>query len=327
MTLPGVDVSPLEAYSYMFKGALGSGRGFSRTLLEATPMIFSGLSVLFAYKAGLFNIGGQGQVIIGGLAAATVGTLAKSAGIANLFVVLIVSMVAGFAWAGIAGWLKARLGVHEVISTIMLNYIAMNLEQYGLNYPLKAGGPDGPTPQTLPVAELARMPKLIPDSSVALSVGFIIALIAIVIVWFIFKKTVLGYEIKSVGNNPTAAENAGINVRLVTVLAMGFSGVLASLAGAERVLGGVAQYTYNQGLMASYGFDGIAVALLGKNSPVGVLLSAILFGILRVGGRAMQFEAGIPNQIVMILQALIILLVAAENMFKTFLNKKKKVSK
>jgi len=139
----------------------------------------------------------------------------------------------------------------------------------------------------------------------------------------IIKKTILGYEIKAVGNNPTAAENAGINVPWITALSLGIAGTLASLAGAERILGGVGQYTYRQGIMASYGFDGIAVALLGKNSPVGAVLAAILFATLRVGGRSMQFNTSVPSQIVIILQAIIILLIAAENMFKMMLDRKK----
>jgi simple sugar transport system permease protein len=205
----------------------------------------------------------------------------------------------------------------------MLNYIAMSFEQYCLNYPLKAGGPNGPSPQTPPVMDFARLPELMPSTKVTLNAGFILAIIAAIIVWFIFKKTVLGYEIKAVGHNYTASENAGISVRWTVILTMGISGLLAGLAGAERILGGVAQYSYRQGVMATYGFDGIAVALLGKNNPFGVVLAAILFAGLRVGGRSMQFNTPIPSQIIIIIQAIIILLIAAENMFKAVLNKKK----
>ena len=205
----------------------------------------------------------------------------------------------------------------------MLNYIAMNFEQYALNYPLKAGGPSGPSPQTPPVLEPARLMQLLPQTREAFNIGFIIALVAVVAVWFILEKTILGYEIKAVGHNPTSAENAGINVKWITALSLGIAGALAALGGAERILGGVGQYTYRQGIMASYGFDGIAVALLGKNNPVGAVLAAILFASLRVGGRSMQFNTSIPSQIVIILQAIIILLIAAENMFKMILDRKK----
>jgi simple sugar transport system permease protein len=319
--------NPLNAYYYLFTGAFDGKRAIARTLLEATPMIFTGLSVLVAFKAGLFNIGSQGQVVMGGLAAAAVGAFVHNIGINNVVVVLIIAAAAGFAWAGIAGWLKAKLGVHEVISTIMLNYIALNFEQYGLNYPLKEGGPMGPSPQTPPVFEASRLAMLMPDTRVALNVGFIIAVIAVIVIWFMFEKTITGYEIKAVGLNPTASENAGINVKMKILFAMGIAGALSGLAGAERILGGVGQYTYRQGIMASYGFDGIAVALLGKNSPIGALFAAILFAALRTGGRAMQFNTSIPSQIIIIIQAIIILLIAAENMFHAFFDKKKKVSK
>ncbi|TDT72462.1 simple sugar transport system permease protein [Hypnocyclicus thermotrophus] len=316
--------NPLTAYGYLFGGAFGSDRGIARTMLEATPMIFSGLAIMFAYQAGMFNIGAQGQVVMGGLAAAAVGAFVNNHFINNVYVVVLIAAIAGFLWAAIAGYLKAKLGVHEVISTIMLNYIASNFEQYCLNYPLKEGGPLGPTPQTPPVMEISRLPLLLPDSRVYLNVGFIIALVAVVVVWFIFNKTVFGYEIKAVGFNFTAAENAGINAKKILLLTLGISGLLAGLAGAERVLGGVGQYTYRQGLMAEYGFDGIAVALLGKNTPIGVLISAFLFATLRVGGRAMQFNTSIPSQIIIIIQAVIILLIASENMLSDLLKKFKK---
>lgn len=318
--------NPMNAYYYLFSGAVNSPRAIARTLLEATPMIFTGLALLVAFKARLFNIGAQGQLIMGGLAAAAIGAFVKNNLINNMIIVLIVAAIAGFIWASFAGYLKARLGVHEVITTIMLNYIAMSFEQYCLNYPLKAGGPMGPSPQTPPVSEMARLPLLMPGTKEALNIGFIIALIAALIIWFLFKKTVLGYEIKAVGHNPTASENAGINVKWIVMLTMGISGLLAGLGGAERILGGVTQYTYRQGSMAEYGFDGIAVALLGKNHPLGVVIAAILFAALRVGGRAMQFNTNIPSQIIIIIQAIIILLIAAENMFKAVIYKKKEAN-
>jgi len=314
--------SPVEAYSYLFKGAFFGQREIAKTLTEATPMIFTGLSLLVGFKAGLFNIGAQGQVLAGGLAAVTIGAFVQNVIINNIFVVIIIAALAGFLFSAFAGYLKAKLGIHEVITTIMLNYIAGAFEQYCLNYPLKAGGPNGPSPQTPPVGELSRLPLLMESTKVSLNLGFVIAIIAAIVIWFIFQKTVLGYEIKAVGHNLTSSENAGINVKWILILTMGISGLLAGLAGAERVLGGIGQYTYKSGLMASYGFDGIAVALLGKNNPFGVILAAILFGALRVGGNAMQFNTEIPSQIIIIIQSVIILLIAAENMFKAFLTKK-----
>ncbi|MBN1469596.1 MAG: ABC transporter permease [Fusobacteriaceae bacterium] len=312
---------PIEAYGYLFSGAFSGQREFARTLTEATPMIFTGLSLLIGFKAGLFNIGAQGQVIAGGIAAVTVGAFLNNTLINNFLVVLIVAALAGFLFAGFAGFLKAKFGIHEVITTIMLNYIASAFEQYCLNYPLKAGGVDGPSPQTPPVLEAARLPQIFAETNTHFNIGFIIAVASAILVWFIFKKTVLGYEIKATGHNLTSSENAGINVRKIFLITMGLSGLFAGLAGAERVLGGIGQYTYKSGLMASYGFDGMAIALLGKNNPFGVIIAAILFAALRVGGSEMQFQTDVPNQIIIIIQALIILLIAAENMFKIFFDK------
>lgn len=309
--------NPLKAYYYLFTGAFDGITPIARTLLEATPLIFAGLSVLVAFKGGMFNIGAQGQMTMAGLAAAAIGGFIANIFISNTFVILIVGGMVGFIWAAIAGYLKAKLGVHEVISTIMLNYIATNFEQYCLNYPLK--GP-GFNPQTPPVFESARLAKLL-DIRVSLNTGFIVALVAVFLVWFILEKTVLGYHIKAVGHNPTAAENNGINVKLIVLLTLGLSGFLAGLGGVERVIGGVGQYTFKTGLMATYGFDGIAVALLGKNNPIGALLAAILFAALRVGGRAMQFNTAVPSQMVIMIQAIIILLIAAENMIRSWLEK------
>ncbi len=317
--------NPVTAYYYLFTGAFSTQKAIARTLLEATPMIFTGLAVLFAFKGGMFNIGAQGQITIAGLVAAGVGAFVANTFINNVFVVILLAVLGGFLWALIAGILKAKLGIHEVISTIMLNYIAMNVEQYMINYPLKQGGPNGPNPQTPPVFDSAKLQQLMPWTNEALNYGFIIALVMVVIVWFIFEKTVLGYEIKAVGYNPTASENAGINVKLIMALSLGISGALAAFAGAERVLGGVGQYTYKQGLMATFGFDGISVALLGKNNPFGALAAAILFAGLRVGGRAMQFNTSIPSQIIIMIQAIIILLIAAENMFRFAIKRKKVV--
>lgn len=315
--------NPVEAYTYLFKGAFVGRRAIARTLLEATPMIFTGLAVLLGFKGGMFNIGAQGQVIISGLIAGGIGGFITNQFINNVFVVMLLAVLGGFLWAGIAGFLKAKLGIHEVISTIMLNYIAMSVEQYGLNYPLKQGGPTGPNPQTPPVMAFSRLSQLMPDTRTPFNTGFIIAIIAVIVIWFVLEKTVFGYELKAVGNNPTASENAGINVKWVVVLTMALSGLVAGFAGAERVLGGATQYVYRQGLMATYGFDGIAVALLGKNSPVGVLFSAILFAVLRVGGSAMQFNTKVPSQIVIMIQAIIILLIAAENMFRMIIEKRR----
>ncbi|MFW5808073.1 MAG: ABC transporter permease, partial [Spirochaetota bacterium] len=222
--------NPLEAYIHLFTGAFGGRTAIAQTLIQATPLIYTGLAVAFAYQVRLFNIGAQGQIVVGGLAAAAVGAFVGNILINNIAVILIVSATAGFVWAGIAGFLKAKLGVHEVISTIMLNYIALYLEQYLLNYPLKEGGPAGPSPQTPPVADWVLFPKLIENTN--LNYGFIVAILVAGIVYFVLYKTVTGFEIKSVGFNSTASENAGINVKWRIILAMGIAGAIAGLGGA-----------------------------------------------------------------------------------------------
>ncbi len=305
---------PLLAYYHLLRGAFWGKSAIAQTLIQATPLIYTGLAVAFAFRAGLFNIGAQGQVIMGGLVAASLGAFVMTPLLNNMLFMIMLVCAAGFIYAAIAGWLKARLGVHEVISTIMLNYVAINLENYMLNYPLKEGGLKGPSPQSPPVMEWVQYWNIIPGTN--LNFGLIIALACAAGVWFILNRSVAGYEIKAVGHNAPAAENSGINVPWRIILALGVSGSLASLAGAERVLGGIGQDRYLSGLMADYGFDGIAVALLGKNHPVGVVVAAILFGALRAGAMRMQFMANVPSQVIIIVQAIIIVLVAAENIFR-----------
>ncbi|MGL4393587.1 MAG: ABC transporter permease, partial [Fusobacteriaceae bacterium] len=215
--------NPFEAYYYLFTGAFASQKAIARTLLEATPMIFTGLAVLFAFKGGLFNIGGQGQAVLAGIFSAGIGAYVTNKFVNNVFVVVIIAMCVGFLWAFIAGLLKAYLGVHEVISTIMLNYIATNIDGYSINYILKEGGLNGPSPQTPPVMEATRFIELMPATNEVLNFGFIIALISVVVVWFILEKTTLGYEIKAVGYNPTSSENGGINVKFIMAMTLGLS--------------------------------------------------------------------------------------------------------
>ena len=320
-------VNPLAAYGQLFKSAFYQANpkapfmsGLAKTLLTATPMIFAGLAVMMAFKAGLFNIGGQGQMIMGGLAAAVVGIYVKNVLFGNFVVAIIAAGIAGFLWAAIAGLLKAKFGVHEVISTIMLNYIAINLQNYLLNYPIK--DPASQNVQTMKVWEPARLFLLAPGTKQKLNFGFILAIIAVIIVWYFFKKTKQGYEMTAVGLNSTAAENAGIKIKRNIILAMGLAGMLAGIGGAERVLGGSAQYTYTELIMGELGFTGVAVALLGKSNPIGVFVAAIFYASLEIGGQSLQ-SMKIAKEVVYIIQALIIIFVAGENLFRYILAKKK----
>lgn len=306
--------NPFDAYYAIFIGVFKSKHDIAAVLLHATPLLFSGAAMAFAFRAGLFNIGVQGQMIAGGLVAAAMGAFAVSPFFHNVVIAMLIAGCAGMIWAGIAGLLKARFGAHEVITTIMLNYIAASLEIYLLNTSMKEGGIHGLSPQTPPIVDSARLVSIFPPTTV--NIGLVAGVVVVVLLWFVMEKTVLGYEIRAVGKNGHAAKNAGISTSRSIIFVMLISGFVAGLGGAERVLGGINQDRYILGSMAEYGFDGIAVALLGKNHPLSIVGAAFLFGILRAGAMNMQFEMGIPNQISVILQALIIVFVVAENGFE-----------
>ncbi len=322
-------VNPLFAYMDMAKSAFyqTSPRspflsGLAKTLLTATPLIYSALAAMVAFKAGLFNIGAQGQMIAGGLTAVFWAVTFKNNFLGNFLVILIVAMAAGFLWAGIAGFLKSRFGVNEVISTIMLNYIIVEIQNFLLNGVLK--DPASGSTQTEKIVEGARLPSLFYSvTKQRLNLGFIIAVLLVIGVHLFFKYFKKGYEIKAVGYSETVAENAGINPKKMMFLAMGIAGICAGLGGAERVLGGSAQYVYTETIMGDAGFTGLAVALLGKNNAFGILAAAIFYAALDVGGSTLQLKYQVDKEIVLIIQALIIIFVASENLFKMFLLKRK----
>jgi inner-membrane translocator len=322
-------VNPILAYSDMAKAAFYRSSpkapfmgGLAKTLFTSTPLIFSALAAMVAFKAGLFNIGAQGQMIAGGLAATFWAVTFRNYFLGNMFVVLIVAIIAGFIWAGIAGYLKSKFGVNEVISTIMLNYIMVDFQNYLLNGVLKDSASQNT--QSEKVFEGARLPLIFAKvTKQNLNLGFIIAVLLVVGIYFFFKYSKMGYEIKAVGLSETVAENAGINPKKMMFIAMGIAGICAGLGGAERVLGGSAQYAYTELIMGDAGFTGLAVALLGKNNPFGILIAAIFYAALDVGGQTLQLRYQVDKEIVLIIQALIIIFVASENLFKFFISKRK----
>jgi len=315
--------NPFAAYASLLYGAFGNLNSVANTLARATPLILTGLAVAFAFRCGLFNIGVEGQMLIGALCAAYVGTILSGLPvIIHLPLTIICAMAASALWAAIPGILKAKRGVHEVINTIMMNYIAYALVAYIITGPLKAPGQIPKSADILQTSQLIRLSELFEWSTSRLNAGIVIALLASVAIYYLLWKTTLGYEIRAVGLNPFAAEYGGISINRNIILAMAVSGVLAGLAGAERVLGFHGSFIL--GFSPGYGFEGIAVALLGKNHPVGVILAAILFGSLSSGGRWMAFNTGVPTDIVTILQAVIIFFVAAEGIVAWFFRNKKK---
>jgi simple sugar transport system permease protein len=302
--------NPLIAYRAMLSGSLGDGNKLGETLVTVTNLILTGLSVAFAFRCGLFNIGAEGQFIIGSVSALWAGlNFGYLPAPLHVGLCLLSGALAGGSWAALVGWLKAKLGAHEVVNSIMMNYIALNVSNYAImNFfqePNKAFSRE--------IVVSARLWRLAEHFELfrysRLHVGFFLALIMAGLAFYLLNKTVRGYEIRAVGFNPHAAEYGGISVARNIIIAMTISGLFAGLAGAIQTCG--VQYRVNNLFgFTGYGFDGISVALVGNNHPLGVILSAFLFGILQKGGPMMQIE-GIPKEVVGIIQGIIILFVAA----------------
>jgi len=284
---------------------------FTESLVTATPYIFAGLSVALGFRAGLFNIGAEGQFFIGALCSAFVGYSVKGLPmIVHLPLALLAGALGGALWGMIPGYLKAKFGAHEVVNTIMMNWIAFRLSDWLLSGPMRSSGFRPVTPNVLATAEL---PRFFP-APLRFNLGFFLALLAAYLVyWFLFKTTT-GFEVRSVGANPDAAKYAGMNIVKNLVLVMSMAGALAGLAGSAQVLG--VDHWVGQGFSAGYGFDAIALALLGKSHPAGVVMAALLFGFLRSGATDMQSMAGIPIDIISIIQGLVIVFIAAPDIIR-----------
>ena len=326
--------SVASAYAALFEGSIGSpgqmvraliaaiggdssqlGRAFyplTESLVTATPYILTGLAVALGFKAGLFNIGAEGQYFVGGLLGVFVGYSLKGLPmIVHLPLTLLAGMVGGAIWGAIPGLLKAKTGAHEVINTIMMNYIAFALADWLLNGPMQR--PDDFRPISAEIQPSAFLPQFF-ASPIRLHLGFILALLVAAAVYWLLFKTTVGFELRTVGTNPHAARYAGMNLTWNYVLAMALSGGLAGLAAMNDICG-VIHYMPNA-FSAGYGFDAIALALLGRSHPVGVVLAALLFGILRAGASRMQSVAQIPIDIISILQAMIIIFIAAPEIIR-----------
>jgi ABC-type uncharacterized transport system permease subunit len=297
--------APREIFQLLIGGTLLNSYGFGQVLFKTTPLILAGLAVALAFKAGLFNIGGEGQLYTGAFTAAVAGFLLPK-GLPALIVVPLCMLAAfggGAAAGAIPGWLRARYGSHEVINTLMLNFILLALINYLVTHHLHV--PETlHTPEIIPQAHLARMGEWLPMfKGSALNLALFLSLICCGAVYFLLWKTRLGYELRAVGHNPAAAEAAGINVGRITILAMTLSGGMAGLIGVNFVLG--YKYYFEEGFSSGLGFMGIAVALLGRNHPLGVIPAALLFGLLSQGG--LVINAVVPKELIDILQAVVIL--------------------
>jgi simple sugar transport system permease protein len=321
---------PFRAYQGLLQGALGTDSALVRTLIKMAPLILSGLAVAFAFKGGLFNIGAQGQLLVGSLCAAWAGFgISGLPPLLHVIVALMAGALGGAAWGFLPGFLKARTGAHEVISTIMLNYIAALLLEW-LVSPARANTPAGPLAlctapgmcsgnpnRTPPILDSAALPVLYAPggrASDTLHLGVLIAIGVAVLIWFVLYKTTFGFELRMVGLNPNAARYAGIKVGRMTILTMMIAGSLAGLAGAIQVLGVTKDFQTNQNL--ALGFDSIAVSLLAGNNPLGIIPSAFLFGAMDAGSAQMQLSARVPSELIKVVQALILMFVAADQIIR-----------
>ncbi len=308
--------SAWKAYEALAQGAFGNARGWQRTLEKSTPLILSGLAVAFAFKAGLFNIGAQGQLLFGAITAAWVGFAIHGlpVGIHAAVALAAGALVAGL-YGAIPGALKTYTGAHEVITTIMLNYVAMGFTDYLANGPLKDRTPGNIVARTPQILDSAKLPTW-----GWLPFGFLLAVAAAAVAWWILQRTTLGFEIRTVGQNPHAARYAGMKVARTIILTMVISAIFAGIGGAVETQGVVGRY--EPGFNANLGFDGITVALLGKTDPFGVIPAALLLGAMRAGSNQMQFKAHVAQEITDVVQALMLFFVAADMIVRWLLRMK-----
>jgi simple sugar transport system permease protein len=303
---------PLVAYRALAEGAFGSGQALINTLVNATPLVLAGLAVGIGFKAGLFNIGAQGQFLVGAVSATVAAIVLNDASPwVAIPVSLLAGMAGGLAWGFIPGFLKAFTGAHEVVTTIMLNFVAIHLVSAIISGPLR--GAEATFSRTDNFVA-AALPVLIGRNG---HLGLLFALVAVPLAWWIIYRSTVGFEIRTVGANPDAARYAGMHPRWITILTMSACGLLAGLAGAGEILGEVRYMPASYG--TTVGFDAIAVALLGRAHPVGILFAGLLFGAMQAGAGLMQVQAGVPAQMVGLLQAVILFFLAAELMVRRVL--------
>jgi len=303
--------SPAEAFPVMWRGAFQDQRTFSEVLLKATPLIFTGVGLALAFRCGITNLGAEGQFYAGAVTATLIGV--NLSGLPSYIIIPLLlggGIISGALWGMIAGFLKIRFGASEVVSTIMLNYLAIIFTGYLVTGPMKEEAVG--FPQTAKIGEAAFLPRFLPPTR--LHVGFILAIIIAIIVYILLFKTRTGYAIRAVGINPEAARYAGISVKSNMLLAIAISGGAAGLGGAVEVAG--VTFRLFQLISPGYGFDGIAVSLLVNNNPLGVILSAILFGALRSGSELMQMNVKVPSVLVFAIQGIVILSVIAFSVYR-----------
>lgn len=313
--------NPWHVFNILWLGAFGSPYDLGMTLFYATPLVFTGLSVAIAFHAGLFNIGAEGQLTLGALAAATVGAVwPQCPRIVAPLLACLAAIFAGTVWGAIPGWLRAKRGSHEVVNTIMLNFVAVGLSSYVTLYLLK--NPETQNPETRSIGDGYMIHQFALFGGAPVSLALPLAIFSAGCVWFFLAKTVWGYELRAVGQSESAARAAGISAANVRIMALSLAGALAGLVGVAEVLGNAGRFKV--GFSPEYGFMGIAVALLGRNHPLGILPAALLFGALHKGATALDLETEhVTRDLSLILQALILLSVCAEGLWSWMAKKQK----
>ncbi|MDY0235624.1 MAG: ABC transporter permease [Gudongella sp.] len=315
-----IGYSPIESYKAIFGVSLGTVKGFALSLSQATPLMFTGMSFALAYRVKMINTGAEGQLYIGALCAALVGVYVTSLpGIVHVSLALIVAFIAGGLIAGAVALAKAYTGANEIILTLMLNSVIIFFTSYLVNGPLKP--PSSGVGQTERIAESAQLTRLIPQTQ--LTTAIILAIVVALLVQFLLDRTVFGYEVKVTGQNFKAAKVAGINVSKISILTFALSGAIAGLGGAAMVLG--VNYRFVEGFSPGYGFAGISIAALAAYSPLAVIPSALLIGVLRAGTITLSRTTSIPVELVDLIQVLVIIFVAAPTMIKPIYKIKDKI--
>ena len=302
------NANPVEAYANFFKGIFGNLNGFCEVFVKATPLIFTGLGCAVAFRTGFFNIGAEGQFYVGALTASMVALNVQGA--AGIVLALAAGFLAGGVWALIAAVFKAKLGISEIIVTIMLNYIAINL--VGIAVRTFLMDPAGSVPQSAKFDSSVWLPQLLPPTR--LHAGFILALVSVAVVWFLLEKTTVGYEIKVVGFNKRAAACNGISVMKNIVISAFLSGGLAGMAGVVEVL--AIQKKLLEGISSNCGYTAVLIALMAGNHPVGVIVASVAMAAMQVGANTMQRQLGVPSAIVDILIGLVVLLILAKGLIR-----------
>lgn len=298
--------NPLEAYRLMLEGSIGTSQTLAETIVKTASLIIAGTSYAFAYRCGMLNIGIEGQMLAGAILSTWVGVnITFLPSILHCFLAVIAGMIAGAILGCLIAFLKNRFGANEVITTVMMNYVMLFIVEYLVTGPMR----EAPEfPQSARVLPTAGFPALVPGTRI--NIGIILALVLLVLYGFYWERSKKGFEMRIVGENPVVAKSIGINVSQNRMLAFAISGSLGGLVGSLEILG--IQKRLLQNFSAGYGFDGIAVALLGKNSPIGIALSSFLFGAMKTGGNMVQMFSNVPSSVVLIIQAIIILLMVIQ---------------